>query len=125
MTDTSTFTANIHSQGYDGLFGLGNNDGSIIHKKTKANTFLDHVFSQDKLSDNYITILLDRKFDPNATYSGQLTISELFPGYEQIAKMPKLDVDKVNRLLKGGGSLQFSPSASMMRFISQISIGKS
>jgi hypothetical protein len=100
VTDTSTFTTNIHSQGYDGLFGLGNNDGSVIHKKTNENSFLDRYFSQDNLSDNYITIMLDRKFDPNATYSGQLTISELVPGYEQIANVSKLDVDKVNRLLK-------------------------
>ncbi|KAF8635935.1 hypothetical protein AX15_000106 [Amanita polypyramis BW_CC] len=104
VTDTTTFTSNIHAQGYDGLFGLGNNDGSVIHKKldnSVGDTFLNRIFSQDKQSTNYITFLLDRKFDPADTLKGQLTISELIPGLEQIASVPKLDVDKVNRLLKG------------------------
>jgi len=103
VTDTSTFTTDIHSQGYDGLFGLGNNDGSVIHKKlgSSYDTFLNRIFSLDKQTNNYITLLLDRKFDPAATYQGQLTISELVPGYESISNMTKLDVDKVNRLLKG------------------------
>ncbi|KAM6494075.1 aspartic peptidase A1 [Amanita muscaria] len=103
VTDTSTFTTDIHGQGYDGLFGLGNNDGSVIQKKlgSSANSFLDRVFSSNKQTSNYITIMLDRKFDPGETHKGQLTISELVPGYENITQVPKLDVDKVNRLLKG------------------------
>ncbi|PFH53414.1 hypothetical protein AMATHDRAFT_73587 [Amanita thiersii Skay4041] len=107
VTDTSTFTADIHSQGYDGLFGLGNNDGSMIHKKLKkidphmGDTFLSRIFEQNKQTDNYITFLLDRKYDPSDVFKGQLTVSELVSGFEDIAKMPKLDVDKVNRLLKG------------------------
>lgn len=104
VTDTSSFTSNIHAQGYDGLFGLGNNDGSVIHKKigNAGTTFLDRVFSQNMQSPNYITFLLDRKFDPADTLQGQLTISEPVPGFENITSVPKIDVDKVNRLLKSG-----------------------
>ncbi|KAK2459695.1 hypothetical protein APHAL10511_008340 [Amanita phalloides] len=104
VTDTSTFTTNVHAQGYDGLFGLGNNDGSIVHKKLgdpTGTTFLDRVFTQNKQSGNYITFMLDRLYDPAETLHGQLTISELIPGFENITSAPKLDVDKVNRLLKG------------------------
>ena len=53
-------------------------------------------------SPNYITILLDRKFDPADTLQGQLTISEPVPGFGNITSVPKIDVDKVNRLLKSG-----------------------
>ncbi|KAF8630946.1 hypothetical protein AX17_005303 [Amanita inopinata Kibby_2008] len=104
VEDTSTFTSDIHGQGYDGLFGLGNNDGSVVHKKiegTAGDTFLARVFEQNKQSNNYITFLLDRKYDPNQAFKGQLTISEVVSGFENIINMPKLDVDKVNRLLKG------------------------
>lgn len=53
-------------------------------------------------SPNYITILLNRNFDPAETLKGQLTISEPVPGFENITNVPKIDVDKVNRLLKSG-----------------------
>ncbi|KAF4617111.1 hypothetical protein D9613_005969 [Agrocybe pediades] len=103
VEDTSSFTANIHNQGYDGLLGLGPNQSSVIRKKFKsdsANTFLQRAFSQNKTSDNYITVLLDRKNDPAKQYTGQLSISEVVPGFEAILDMPQLDVETVNRLLK-------------------------
>ncbi|KAG5644773.1 hypothetical protein DXG03_007681 [Asterophora parasitica] len=103
VEDTSTFSTDIHSQGYDGLFGLGPNKGSVIRKKMDKNigdTTLTHIFQQqNNPSDSYITFLLDRKSDPSATFKGQLTISELASGFENITSTPKLDVDKVNRLL--------------------------
>jgi hypothetical protein len=105
VTDTSTFTANIQSQGYYGLIGLGPNSGSAITKKIskdpRGDTMLAHIFEAHNTTDNYITFLLSRKGDPSeTTFQGQLTISEVVPGYENITSMPKIDVDKVNRLLK-------------------------
>lgn len=63
---------------------------------------LTRLFSQNKTSDNYITFLLDRKGDPTDPFTGQFTISEIVPGFENITTMPKLDVDTVNRLLQAG-----------------------
>lgn len=106
VNDTSTFTGDIHAQGYDGLLGLGPNDSSVIRKKLKkassADTLLQRIFSTDKTSDNYITVLLNRKKNSTDLTTGQFTISETVPGLENITSMPKLDVDKVNRLLKAG-----------------------
>ncbi|KAF8158194.1 aspartic peptidase A1 [Crassisporium funariophilum] len=103
VSDTSTFTTDIHSQGYDGLLGLGPNEGSVIRKKVDddtANTLLQRIFEGDKSTDNYITFLLDRAGDTGDPFKGQFTISEIVPGFESITSMPKLDVETVNRLLE-------------------------
>ncbi|KAF9013318.1 aspartic peptidase A1 [Cyathus striatus] len=103
VTDTSTFTSDIHSQGYDGLLGLGPNDGSVIKKKLSGHTgdsMLMNIFDESTTTDNYITILLDRKGDPADAFTGQFTIGEVVPGFENVTSMPQLDVETVSRLLK-------------------------
>jgi hypothetical protein len=105
VVDTSTFTSNIHQQGYDGLLGLGPNSGSVIRKKVGkgvGDSFLYRFFSQNKASAYFITFFLDRKNDPGATATGQFSVNEVIPSLSDITNMPKLDVDKVNRLLKAG-----------------------
>lgn len=105
VVDTSTFTADIHQQGYDGLLGLGPNSGSVIRKKMGnggADSFIQRVLQQTKATANYITFLLDRKNDPGRSLTGQFTINEVHTTFSNITSMPKLDVDKVNRLLKAG-----------------------
>jgi len=105
VTDTSTFSGDIHSQGYDGLVGLGPNDGSLIRQKINSaagDTMLSRIFEQNQTTQNYISFLLDRKGDPKDPFTGQLTISELVPGYENITSMPKLDVETVHKLLESG-----------------------
>jgi len=102
VVDTSTFTSNIHQQGYDGLLGLGPNSGSVIRKKVddkSANSYLQRLFAQSKATSNYITFLLDRKHDANSM-TGQFTINEVIPTLSNVTTMPAMDVDKVNRLLK-------------------------
>lgn len=102
VTNTSTFTGDIHAQGYDGLLGLGPNKGSVIRKKLKtdsANNMLQRIFESNRNSENYITFLLDRKNDPSDPFKGQFSISELVPGFENVTSMPKLEVETVNRLL--------------------------
>jgi len=103
VTDTSTFGSDIHAQGYAGLLGLGPNAGSVIHDKIDtdaADSVLTRIFKQNHHTDNYISFLLDRKSDPTDPFSGQLTISEIVPGFDNITSMPKLDVDEINKLLE-------------------------
>ena len=104
VEDVSTFSSNINSQAYQGLLGLGPNAGSIIRKKMKSggDAFHQRVFEQDRSTDNYISFLLDRKGDPSDLFKGHFSISEIIPGFENVTSMPKLDVDKVNRILKAG-----------------------
>lgn len=103
VTDTSTFSSDIHAQGYNGLLGLGPNKASVIHKTLNGNTgdtTLQHIFASNTSSQNYISFSLDRKNDPGNSFTGKLTISEVIPGFENITSMPKLDVNTVNRLLQ-------------------------
>ncbi|KAG6836699.1 hypothetical protein H0H93_004675 [Arthromyces matolae] len=99
--NTSTFSSDIHAQGYDGLLGLGPNKGSVIYKKMDddvGDTTLTNIF-ENTTSDAYITFLLDRKNAPAQAFSGQLTIAEVVSTFTNITSMPQLDVDKVNKLL--------------------------
>ncbi|KAI0344418.1 aspartic peptidase A1 [Trametopsis cervina] len=101
VKDTSTFSLDIKSQGFEGLIGLGPNTGSVIENKLDGdagNSVLNRIFSQNSTSANYMSVLLDRKSTITQNFTGQLTISELVPGYEKVTSMPKLDVDKVHRL---------------------------
>jgi hypothetical protein len=102
VQDTSTFSANITAQGYDGLIGLGPNTGSVVldelDQGAAGNTPLNRIFSQNTSTSNYITLLLDRSADPDESFAGQMTISELVPGFEQISAQPKLDVMEVRKL---------------------------
>jgi hypothetical protein len=104
VTDTSSFSTDIRSQGYAGLVGLGPNSGSVIRKQLDqgavGDTVLNRIFQQNKTSQNYISFLLDRAGDPKEPFKGQLTISEPVPGFENITSFPKLSVEKVQ-----GGSL--------------------
>ncbi|KAG6866190.1 hypothetical protein C0991_007740 [Blastosporella zonata] len=100
--NTSTFSSDIHAQGYDGLFGLGPNKGSVIYQKLSGDTgdtTLVNLFQQNTSAEAYITLLLDRKNGPAQSFTGQLTIAEPVPGFENITSMPVLDVDTVNKLL--------------------------
>jgi hypothetical protein len=104
VTDTSSFSSNISTQGYDGLVGLGPNTGSVILKQlgqgAAGDTMLNRIFQLNQTSQNYISFLLDRKGDPKEPFTGQMTISEPVPGFENITNYPKLSVEKVQ-----GGSL--------------------
>ncbi|KAJ8481245.1 hypothetical protein ONZ45_g15372 [Pleurotus djamor] len=103
VEDTSTFSGDIHAQGYDGLIGFGPNDGSVIKKKLKdeaGDNVLANIFQQNTTNSNYITLLLDRKGDPQEPFTGQMTISELVSNYTNVTSMPKLDVKMLSRLLE-------------------------
>jgi len=56
---------------------------------------LNRIFQQNKTTQNNITFLLDRQGDPGNTITGQITISELVPGFENITSQPKMSVETV------------------------------
>jgi hypothetical protein len=102
VTDTSAFSTNIHVQGYDGLIGLGPNSGSVINGKLDGDTgnaVLSRIFEQNKTTQNFVSFLLDRSGDPGDPFTGQLTISELISGYENITNQEKLSVEMVAGLI--------------------------
>ena len=101
VNDTSTFSMDIKAQGFEGLIGLGPNTGSTILDEvdnSSGNSVLNRIFSQNTTTANYLTMMLDRIGDTGDNITGTLTISELVPGYEKIATMPKLQVDQVHKL---------------------------
>jgi len=102
VTNTSSFSQNINSEGYNGLIGLGPNTGSVIRKKldsSAGDSMLFRIFEQNMTTQNFFSFLLNRNSDPGNTVTGQLTISEIVPTYENITSMPKLSVETVQTLV--------------------------
>lgn len=97
VTNTSSFSTNIHAEGYDGLIGLGPNSGSSIYKKlgSSGNNPLNRIFQQTSSSSDYITMMLSRSGDPGSNITGQFTVGEVLPGFENITSMSKLSIEKV------------------------------
>ncbi|EMD40139.1 hypothetical protein CERSUDRAFT_71923 [Gelatoporia subvermispora B] len=101
VTDTSSFSVDIDQQGYEGLIGIGPPTGSVIREKVKdarGDSVLNRIFSQNTTASNYLTILLNREGDPMSNFTGQLSVSEVVPGYESIEQMPKLSVEMTHKL---------------------------
>lgn len=98
VANASSFSTDISAQGYNGLVGLGPNTGSLIRKQIgdgPGDAMLDRIFQQNLTSQNYITFMLNRLNDPGNNITGQITISEIVAGYENITNQPKLSVVKV------------------------------
>ncbi|KIJ43067.1 hypothetical protein M422DRAFT_170297 [Sphaerobolus stellatus SS14] len=81
----------------DGLIGLGPSSSSNIRvdmRDIAGDTFLDNVFRSNKMSQNFITVLLSRDGD-TASVKGQFSIEEVIPDFENITQAPKLPVIKL------------------------------
>lgn len=102
VVDTSTFSVDIHAAGFSGLIGLGPNTGSKIRDKiddASGDSVLSRIFTANQFESNYVTMLLDRYNDPmEQGLTGQMTISEVLPAYQNITSMPKLGLSKVHKL---------------------------
>ncbi|KAI0270006.1 aspartic peptidase domain-containing protein [Gloeopeniophorella convolvens] len=89
-----------------GLIGLGPNVGSNVHdtlkKQPSGDTVLDRIFRQNTSTPNYLTVLLSRSDDPAEQYPGDITVSEIIPGMENITSQPKLTVNTVPSSRSGG-----------------------
>ena len=78
--------------------GLGFDGGSVVRGilgEGQGDTPLSRIFQQNRTTQNFISILLDRANDPTDTVTGQITVSEFASGFESIASQPKLDVKDV------------------------------
>lgn len=82
-----------------GLIGLGPNVGSNVHdalkKQPQGDTVLDQIFRQYPNTSNTLTVLLSRSYDPTELYPGEITVSDILPGMQNISDQPKLTVKTV------------------------------
>ncbi|KAI0248606.1 aspartic peptidase domain-containing protein, partial [Lactifluus subvellereus] len=85
--------------GGQGLIGLGPNVGSNVHSalkgQPKGDTVLDRIFRQDPSTPNILTVLLSRSSDPTVRYPGEITVSDIITGFENITNQPQLTVKTV------------------------------
>ncbi|KAI9433250.1 acid protease [Lactarius psammicola] len=98
VNDTSTFSSSLKSNGFQGLMGLGFDDGSIVRGilgDGQGDTPLSRIFQQNKTTQNFVSILLDREDDPTDSVTGQITVSEFASGYESIESQTKLYIKDV------------------------------
>ncbi|KIY46723.1 acid protease, partial [Fistulina hepatica ATCC 64428] len=103
VTDANTFSTNIHTQGYDGVLGLGPNKGSAILDELDDNsgdTMLSRIFRNNPTDSDYISFLLPRKNDPSQNFTGQFTISEVVSEFSNITSQNEIDVETVLELLE-------------------------
>src|SRR5712675_1677687 len=88
----------MRSKDSQSYIGMGPNSGSVVRQKigdASGDSMLNRIFQQNKTTQNYITFLLDRQGDPSDTFTGQITISEIIPGFENITSQPKMNVETV------------------------------
>ncbi|KAH8998456.1 aspartic peptidase domain-containing protein [Lactarius akahatsu] len=81
------------------LIGLGPNVGSNIHdalkKQPRGDTVLDRIFRQNLTTPNILTVLLSRSDRSTEQFPGEITVSDIIPGMENITDQPKLAVKTV------------------------------
>ena len=53
---------------------------------------MDRIFSQNTSIPNFISVLLSRPNDTEEAYTGEVTISEILPEFQNISNQPKVSV---------------------------------
>jgi hypothetical protein len=89
VTPSSNFQAGI------GIVGLGPRFGSVVLAALKTSAGdppIDRIFSQNTSIPNFISVLLSRPNDTRETYTGEFTISEILPEFQNISNQPKVPV---------------------------------
>jgi hypothetical protein len=88
-------------EGY-GLIGLGPSTGSVILEtlnNSASDPPIDRIFRQNTSAPNFISILLNRPNDTYETYTGEMTIGEVLPLFQNISSQPKVPVVVLQSLL--------------------------
>ena len=82
-----------------GLIGLGPRFGSAVLAPLNASAGdppMDRIFSQNTSIPNFISVLLSRPNDTRESYTGELTIGEILPEFQNISNQPKVPVSVLN-----------------------------
>ena len=89
MTPSSTAPEGL------GLVGLGPRSGSVVRAAVNSSAGdppMDRIFSQNTSIPNFISVLLSRPNDTEEAYTGEVTISEILPEFQNISNQPKVPV---------------------------------
>jgi hypothetical protein len=88
-----------------GLIGLGPNSNSNIflalNNQASGDAPIESVFSQDPSAPNFISVLLNRPNDTAENYTGEMTISQVDPQFQNITNQPKVPVTILQPLASG------------------------
>ena len=93
VEDSSSFSPTLQSNGFQGLIGLGFDITSVVRGKLGSgpgDTPLSRIFQLNKTTQNFVSLQLDRAKDPTDTITGQITVSEIISGYENVTSQTKL-----------------------------------
>jgi len=115
VNDTSSFSSSLTAEGISGLIGLGPGSGSVIKStigNSSADPVLDRIFSQNASDSNFITFLLQRNGDPTQPTPGELTISEIVKGLENVTSQTKVpaEVLETDSLINQHWTIQLDPN---------------
>ncbi|KAH9978210.1 aspartic peptidase domain-containing protein [Lactifluus volemus] len=78
-----------------GLIGLGPSLGSKVLAAVNSVAGvppIDSIFRQDTTTPNFISVLLNRPNDTKASYTGEMTISQIIPQFQKVTNQPKVPV---------------------------------
>jgi len=93
VEDSSSFSPALQSNGFQGLIGLGFDATSVVRGKLgngAGDSPLSRIFQLNKTTQNFVSLQLNRAKDPTDTITGQITVSEVVSGYENVTSQPKL-----------------------------------
>jgi hypothetical protein len=93
VKDSSSFSPTLQANGFQGLIGLGFDGTSVVRSKVGndlGDTPLSRIFQLNKTTQNFISLQLNRANDPTDTITGQITVSELVSGHENVTSQTKL-----------------------------------
>jgi len=88
-------TPSDQSPGGLGLIGLGPSSSSQIFATLNGSPGdppLDNIFRLDTSIPNFITVLLNRQNDTAEQYTGEFTISEILPQFQNVSSQTKVPV---------------------------------
>jgi hypothetical protein len=63
-----------------------------LKKQSRGDTVLDRIFLQNLTTPNILTIFLSRSESSFEQYPGEITVSDIIPGMENITNQPQLPV---------------------------------
>jgi hypothetical protein len=81
-------------EGY-GLMGVGPSSASLVLNALNSSvgdTVLDSIFRQNTSDPTFVTLLLSRPNDTEEAYTGEMTINEVLPLFQNLSSQPKVPV---------------------------------